>query len=253
MRALGKIPLIIVLVLLAPALFFLNECNKTSGGIPDPGYAYYPLAVGDSITYLEDSIIYDDFFSTIDTFHHEVMDVTASTFLDNSGRLSYLVNRYIFDSIGQDWQPDFSYYITPTPTRIEDLENDLRYIKLIFPVQMNATWSGNSFIDPNPNENLSYLEGWNYQYTAVNTPDTVNNQRFDSTLTVLQQPNQLIQTPDFSSQIYSVELYAKNVGLIYKHFIYWQQQCVSYDQNGNCLQLGGKGGYEVIMQILSHN
>ncbi|HVB02898.1 MAG TPA: hypothetical protein VNE41_04180 [Chitinophagaceae bacterium] len=241
------------LVLAVITLFSLEACKKTIGIPSDIGYSYFPIHIGDSLTYLEDSIIYDDFYSTIDTFPHEILDVTTSTFTDNSGRLSYLINRFIWDSTAQEWLPDISYYITPTTTSIEDEENNLRFIKLVFPVALNTSWQGNIYIDPDPADNLGYLQGWKYSYTAVNARDTVGNLYFDSTLTVVQQSDQLVQTPDYSSRLYSVEQYARNIGLIYKHFVYWQQQCVSYDQSGKCLLLGGKGGYEVIMQLTGHN
>jgi hypothetical protein len=252
MRSSHKLPAVGGLLLLVISGLLLNDCRKMAAMSPDVGYRYFPLVAGDTLYYQEDSIIYNDFYSTVDTFSHQVMDVTSSTFTDNSGRLSYLINRYIRDSGQQAWQQDISYAITAEPSRIEDLENNLRFVKLIFPVQLNLTWKGNIFIDPDPTDNLSYLEGWNYQYTSVNQPDTIEGMRYDSTLTVVQQPDQLIQTPEYSSEVYSVEKYARGIGLIYKDLIYWQQQCVNYDQSGNCLQLGGKGGYEVILRLTAH-
>ncbi len=253
MSLLTRILTVTGIIAVTGGILLLGDCRKTESGVPAVGYQYYPLRVGDTLYYQEDSILYNDFFSTVDTAAHQVMDVTVSVFTDNSGRDSYLVDRFIRDSSSEPWQEDFTYSVTPQPNRIEDLENNLRFIKLIFPVRLKASWPGNSFIDPDPSDNLSYLEGWNYQYVAVNTPDTVAGNRFDSTLTVVQQPDLLIQTPSYGSELYSIEKYASGVGLIYKHFIYWQQQCIQYDQSGNCLQLGARGGYEVILQLTGHN
>ena len=55
---------------------------------------------------------------------------------------------------------------------------------------------------------------WNYEYQNVNDNLSVNGLLFDSTLVVLQN-DQL----NLISKIYSIEKYAKKIGLIYKEYI----------------------------------
>ncbi len=60
--------------------------------------------------------------------------------------------------------------------------------------------------------NLSFLAGWQYEYTSVNQPLTYNTHSFDSTVTVTQ----FVDSNVIQQYIYR-EQYAKHVGLIYKY------------------------------------
>jgi hypothetical protein len=245
--------IILSAVIIMMIAFMFYACRKqTNSVVPDMGYAYYPYGIGKYAVYSLDSIIYNGYNSTVDTNQYLIKDTCVDTFTDNQGRLSYLIARYFWDSTLQTWQEGMDYYITPTAGSIELVENNLRYVKLVFPVIDNYSWNGNEYIDPDPDENLDYLNNWNYTYNNINEPNSVLSNTYDSTITV-NEVDDSVDISAYAYRLYAKEVYAKNAGLIYQHFIYWQQQCVSYDQNGNCLGLGPQDGWEVIMQLMSHN
>jgi len=82
------------------------------------------------------------------------------------------------------------------------VEDNIRYLKLAFPINADVTWNGNAFNDF-PEED--------YSYTDIHTSYSMNGFDFDSTLKVLQSDDQ-----NLIHQIYKEEKYAKNVGMIYK-------------------------------------
>ncbi|MDB5231220.1 MAG: hypothetical protein JWN76_2025 [Chitinophagaceae bacterium] len=69
--------------------------------------------------------------------------------------------------------------------KIELTENNLRYITLASPLNSEATWKGNSYIDSKSvGSAFKYLDDWIYQYQHINEAFTVINRYVDSTVTV---------------------------------------------------------------------
>ena len=193
-------------VVIAALFLFITSCKKNE----DPatiylGYDYFPVNVGHELYYDADSIITDEFTSTTRTHHFQIKEVIASTFLDNEGRTTERIERYVRDSSNAPWGIFKVSSVTLTNTRVERYDDNVRYVKLVFPVKHDVHWNGNS---------LNTLEALDYQYTDANSAMTLNNQPFDSVLTVLQQ-----DVTDLIERKYFLEQYATRVGMIYKENI----------------------------------
>jgi len=207
----------------------LTACKKETAVLTLPKLSdYYPLQPGRVFTYRLDSTIIDPSLTQLDVISYLLKDSFGTTFNDNTGRLSYLVYRFITDTLNtQPWQPLSTYYITPTQHSIEVVDdNNLRFIKLIDPLQDSISWSGNSYIDTkSATSPYTYMDGWNYIYQQVNMPFTVIKGTLDSTATVLQvdatSPPGPFDPTQFQQRNYSVEVYAKGIGLVYKDFLCW--------------------------------
>jgi hypothetical protein len=195
---------ILLLVFIISALYSCSKDNTTTPPNGDPaGYRYFPIDTGHWVTYNYDSIAIG--LSGSDTFNFQVMEYIQSTFLDNSGQLTERIERYIMVNDTSSWRILNVWTSNLHPNDAERVEDNVRFIKLAFPVVLGATWNGNAF-------NNIYPE-WDYSYTSVDQPLTIGSLSFDSTLTVLQvNNNNLVQ------QQYGVEQYAKGVGMIYKEF-----------------------------------
>lgn len=212
----------------------------------DLGKEYMKLAVGHSIEYAVDSIIFDDFNQKTDTFQLEFRDEVASTFEDNEGRLSYVINRFYRQDSTYQWESFYSYYATATSDRIEVIDRNLRFIKLVFPVKLNTRWYGNSYLPTALNPELQWMDQWDYKYASINEPYSTGFMVFPSTLTVNQADYVEGNPADanaFSAQGFSQEVYAKNVGLIYKELTRWvyQPSVVKY-----------RKGFTLIMKAKKH-
>ncbi len=206
---------IILLVILS---IILLQCKKDPPPILDYKYEYFPTKIGHWVTYEVDSIIYDDFIGLIDTSHTQLKEIIESSFLDNEGRTSYRIERYV-KTDSTPWQIKNVCYSTLTQTRAERVEDNLRFIKLIFPIKENDTWKGNAFIDAV--DDLDYMYNWDYKYDVVDVPANINSNAFDSTLKIIQQADtNLIEVNYFE------EKYAKNVGMVYRRAVHLEKDSI---------------------------
>ena len=169
--------------------------------------AYFPNEVGRYVIYKVDSISYNDFFNPvkIDTAHYQIKEIIESHFEDNEGRESERIERYYRKNDLQTWILKDVWYQTRTRAKAEKVEEDVRYVKLIFPPQLNTPWNGNAF---------NTMDKQDYEYKNIDVRKKIGSLSFDSTITVLQ-----IADSNLIQKKYAVEVYAKNIGMIYKRFV----------------------------------
>ena len=215
---------------------------------------YYPLQTGKFFIYRLDSTLYISFGSAATVASYLAKDSIVNTFTDNNGRISYTVYRYTTDTLhSAPWQYKSAYYITPLTTSIEVVDdNNYRFIKLTEPVMEGGTWKGNSYLETGDDESvIAYMNNWDYTYQNINQPYSVIAGTIDSTITVLQQDNTFPEgdfNPAYYQQRnYSIEVYAKGIGLIYKDFLHWTWQTdpppAHFDD----------GSYGIRLNLIDHN
>ncbi len=191
------------------------SCKKKEYTAPYFGYDYFPNNVGHYVIYECDSIVVNPYKATVprlDTFKYQIKEVIDSIYNNNQGQPTQRIVRYKrADSLTNTlpWSsilvPEKVWTGTLLSNMATRLEDNYNYIKLVFPMSANEIWNGNA---------LNTIGTWNYQYSALNTPATVNGHTFDSTLTVMQQ-----NYSSFFQYQYYYEQYATGVGLIYKEVI----------------------------------
>jgi hypothetical protein len=204
------IPIFIISGLLVTGL---NSCKKDPGPAFDMGYNYFPDEIGTYVVYNVDSIFYDDRYtpSKKDTFKFQIKEKIQSVFNDSEGRPTMRLERSVkyfnadMDYALMNWKLKDVWIQNKTKRTAEKVEEDVRYIKLAFPVTSDKKWNGNAY-NTNPEEN--------YSYNFIDLARTVGNIRFDSVLQVDQH-----NETNLISQIISEEKYARNVGMIYKKVI----------------------------------
>ncbi len=186
---------------------FLFACKQENVSAPIPmGYEYFPVNIGHTIIYDFDSVFKDTKVDVNETTHFQIKEYIESVFSDNTNRPTQRIERYRRNNDTTVWTIMNVCTSTLTNTVAERVEDNQRYIKLVFPVSLNKTWFGNSF---------TTQPKWEYEYTKVNESATINGIKFDSTLTVTQ-----IDELNLIEKNYSIEKYAKHVGLIYKEYIH---------------------------------
>lgn len=221
--------LLYALIILITAV---QGCKKQSDTLVLPQPAdYYPLQAGKVFTYRLDSTALNASATVLSQKSYLVKDSFGIAFNDNLGRPSYPVYRFITDTLNATpWSVLFTYYITPTSKDIQVVDdNNLRYIKLVSPVTEGYTWSGNSYIDTkSATSPYIYMDNWVYTYQNVNKPFTTLKGSLDSTVTVLQiddtSPPGAFDPANYQQRTYSTEVYARNIGLVYKEFLHWTWQ-----------------------------
>ena len=212
---------------------------------------YYPLQVGKYITYNLDSTLFINFGEKDTVISYQVQDKVDAAVTDNLGRKAYRIIRYIRKNSSDDWSPNNTFMAVPTDNSVEYVENNLRYLKLQLPITQDFSWKGNSYIDTYSLASvLAYMDDWDYIYDSVNVPLTINSLSFDSTIKVSERDDSLnipiTSETSIADRNYSVEKYAKGVGLIYREFLHWEYQGCTCPEHGFT-------GYGVKLSIIDHN
>ncbi len=208
----------------------LSGCKKQTEVLNLPQLAnYYPMQPGRVLIYREDSTHLDVTAMQLLVSSYLIKDSIGTVFNDNTGRPSYPIYRFITDTLNSNpWQALYTYYVTETTQFAQVVDdNNLRFIKLVEPITDSFSWNGNSYVNIN-DPNYEYFSGWNYIYRNVNAPYTTLMGNIDSTLTILQNDDTSPPGPfdpaNYQQRIYSLEVYGKGIGLIYKNFLYWTWQ-----------------------------
>jgi hypothetical protein len=127
----------------------------------------------------------------------------------------------------------------------------MRFIKLTIPISEGYTWKAHTYIDTKSiNSTVSYLDEWAYEYRNVDQPYAVLNKTYNNTLTVFQHDETTPEGPfnpnNYQQRNYGQEVYAKDVGLIYKEFLHWTWQT-------SPKQAYEDGSYGIRLRLISHN
>jgi hypothetical protein len=199
------------LILIIIPLFFFVSCTKKKIPYDESllGLDYYPTKQGKYVIYDVDSTWYT-LVPQKDTFEvkYRIKEKIADSFTDAQGQPAIRLERYVkmysttksYDSI--PWTIKEVWMVNADKVSIQVSERDIRYTKLIFPVQENATWKGNA---------RNNIGDWDYTYNYVDKKETINNVSLDKVL--------LVKQIDFDPLIYYKkysEKYAKGVGLVYR-------------------------------------
>lgn len=209
------------------ALLFITSliaCKKQSETLSlDDISTLCPIKVGSVFIYRMDSTRLSNF--QFATAYYLAKDSVVNTFLDAQQRTCYTVFRYLTDTLQtQPYQYNQTYYLAYDKNKIETVDaNNRRFINLVNPVSLNTTWTGNGYLDSSQliiSDNTTY-SNWTYQYTAINQPFRVIDSTFPNTFSVQQVADSsgVFNPSALSYKTYSVEVYAKGVGLIYKEFM----------------------------------
>lgn len=170
----------------------------------DTGSEYYPNEIGYYIVYDVDSTYYDDFNHTIfrDTF--QIKEVFESSFLDQQNREARRIERWYKYNDTSEWVLKDVWHSVKTNFRVEKIEENERFVRLIFPISEYSSWDGNAMNDK------GYQK---YEFDNVNNSFSFDTFTFDSTCKVLQA-----NSSNLIDEKLQYEIYAKHIGLVYKKY-----------------------------------
>lgn len=196
------------LIALAAVLVFIS-CSKKK--IPEQssllGLAYYPTTHGKFVVYDVDSSVYYDLAPALH-LKYRIKEKMADSFTDNEGKPAIRLERYIkfynpaksYDSI--PWTIKEVWMVNADNKSVQVTEGNVRYTKLIFPIQKGTTWDGNA---------RNTLGERMYSYDYIDKEETINGTKLPRVLHVKQKEFRT----EISYEKFS-EKYAKDIGLVYK-------------------------------------
>ena len=192
------------LIIISLLVIVLFSCSKEKDEVTpiNVGYSYAGLNLGSYIVYDVDSHHYNLPFNIDTIVQFQIKEVVDSKYTDLEGEEAFKIIRYRRDSVNGLWVVLDVWNSKITATNYQKVEENVRFVKLVFPVRENTTWNGNV---------KNVLGEQIYEYTSAHKQETVGTLVFDSVATILQfEDVNLVQERLFE------EKFAAGVGLVYK-------------------------------------
>ncbi|GMV78587.1 MAG: hypothetical protein AMXMBFR79_17180 [Chitinophagaceae bacterium] len=191
-----------------------------------------PLASGKVFIYRLDSTVITNFSKSLTVKSYIAKDSVAEQFIDASGRNSFKIYRYITDTLQtKPWVYTATFFASFNNNTIEFIDNNnIRIVTIAAPVTNGTQWFGTKYINaPSTASDYFFMNDWHFEIQNANESFTVKKGNIPNTYTILQAdeedpPGPFNPALSRSSKAYSVEVYAKNIGLIYKEFLHWEWQ-----------------------------
>ncbi len=231
LKSMSKTTLPVLLMLLA----FVSCKRETETFQTEALSNLIPLEIGKYIIYRLDSTVFINSGKVEAVHKYQVKHLVSLKTVDNLDRPTWRVDVYINDSLASGpWTPSSYYFVTPLPDQTEVIENNLRVIKLHLPVKELFTWRGNSYLPDRPYAALyatnidQNMDIWDFTYDQLDQTETIGGKSVPNVTTVthVDESRNVPMTTDtiYASREYSMEKYAKNIGLVYKEHVLWENQ-----------------------------
>ncbi|MBI5540542.1 MAG: hypothetical protein HY951_10825 [Bacteroidia bacterium] len=182
-----------------------SGCRKESENNIDYGYNYFPLIVGKERIYQVVDINIDTAMGIYDTSRYLLKEKVAETFIDNSGNKSCTIERYVMYDSMPSWEVKDVWVAQINSNQAQQVEENLRIVKIVFPLIKHDSWNGNAY---------NILDPKYYEVESFDKPELLNEKNYDSVLTVVEENNE-----SMINKYYEYEQYAKDIGLINKTVI----------------------------------
>jgi hypothetical protein len=198
-------------------VLLLASCDTSDANLElvPQGKEYFPLTVGTFVAYNVKEINYFLNEPRRTEATYQLKEVIKEQYKDLANNTTYRIERYRRANGRDNWT-----LLNVWTARIDYLaaikvEENVPIIKLAFPAENGKKWNGNSLNTLNQDEFEIRDAGKSFIFAGKN---------YTETLTVQQSNDSTIVNKDKR-----MEIYAKNIGLIYKKF-----DVVQYCQFDNC-------------------
>jgi len=191
------------------AVIFLTACSEEDELMDDIdlGYQYFPNEIGTFVEYRADSIWHDQPDPAIEGIHdttsYFIREIIESVVEDAEEEPALRIERYKRLSENDPWEIADVWLAKRTTENAERVEENIRYIKMAFPISERARWDVNA---------LNVRDEWIAEYDSLYLERNVGELVFPKSVTVVQR--------EFSSLIddeLAYEIYAPDVGLIKRY------------------------------------
>ena len=221
---------------------------------------YFPLHPGHYVVYQTDSLIYDPVSGGIkvDSTTTFVKELVADTLTDNAGNLLFTIEHYERKALNAPWQLKFISSASSSTGQAILTEMNLRFLKMIFPMDSRSNWDGNLWIDKEreievAGERIRPFKNWDYSVDSIDVISQIGQFTFDSTLVITEADNNNVIERRFSRA-----WYAKHIGLVKKEqWILDSQYCNQIPIPTDCTSIPweqkAEKGYILRQVVLEYN
>jgi hypothetical protein len=142
------------------------------------------------------------------TSTYQLKETVGNSYTDVTGQPAFRLHRFRRANAQATWQPDSVWTARIDTRRAIRTENGADFVKLVFPPVDRMRWNGNEF---------NQLAEDTYELKQTNQSYSVGSQTFAETVTVVQQNDSTLVSQDKRT-----EVYARQVGLVYKETVQLQ-------------------------------
>lgn len=221
----------------------------------DFGYDYFPLEIGKYRIYQVDSIVYDIGSGGLilkNTNQVFVRERITDTLQDNLGQTTYRIERSTRSDENESWEIKDIWLALNTAEQAEQIEENLRFIKLIFPIKQGEIWDPTRFIDnttiiPVAGESVEVFKSWSSEVISLKESGQIGSLDFEDVLTVLHADSENV-----IERRYVEERYARGVGLIFKSQQILDTQCI-VECEGQTWEQKAEKGFILTQRLIEYN
>ncbi len=245
----------VLFMLVVVSVFACKDKETIAPTDTDFGYDYFPLEIGKYWIYQIDSTIYD--FGENDTqlitnSTTQVRERITDTLTDNLNRTVFRIERSERSTADDLWSITDIWVAVTEDEKAEKTEENLRFIKMVFPIAENQFWEGNRFIDETTiitvaGESLEIFKSWSSNVVSLDQAEQVGSFSFDRVLTISHADNENLIERRFAE-----EKYAHGVGLVARSMQILDTQCIA-DCEGQSWEEKAEKGFILKQTLLEHN
>lgn len=184
-------------------ILLLASCRKEETQAYDAGYDFYPTSLLTERVYKVDSIVFNDFTQTTDTFRYFLRERLEEVYTSGDNQ-AVRVQQYLRKSELESWKKTKIWAFSISARHVEELTDNLRTHALLFPVKEGETWNSNR-----PNTRAEEIN------TCKSVAsETIGGRNFTSVAHIKRRE---IQDALKINTDIAFDKYAKGVGLVYRH------------------------------------
>lgn len=255
-------------LLLLLGIFFsvlMGACERVIEELPQADRAYYPIVQDKYKIYQVDSVVYDEYNCSILNKSYQIKEVIGASFVDGEGQTAHRLERHWRANAADPWVLVGVWSEKIEGNQIQRVEDNQRFVKMVFPVQGTKKWDGITYIRrdtlvPIRGGTIDLYKDWDmfsYQRVGESYLDTVSNIVYPEAVQVLQ-----VDKTNNIERRFSTEVYAKGIGMVYKEMRILDSQCRTPRCTGqsdiaSCLTtpwvVKAEKGYILTQSLLEHN
>jgi len=252
----------ILIFLSIGTLYF--SCDRLLDEVAPTTFEYYPIESGKYRIYQVDSVVYDEYNCTMHSSTFFIKEETGQAVLDGEGDTMHSVRRYIKEDSSAEWTLLNIWSEKIEDNQLQRVENNQRFIKLVFPAKENTSWDGIVFIRRDTlvairGGSIDQYKDWD-DFTMKNVGETF----LDTISNVIYPDALLVEQVDKINNIekrFSREVFSKEIGMVYKEMWILDTQCrincTGVGDIASCLFTPWKEkaekGYILTMSLIDHN
>lgn len=207
----------VLCVLLFTFINIFQSCTDLKEDIDQEsfGFDYFPIATGKTWTYMSDSVIIRSSGLRRDSLRSFIREEIGERFKDAEGKDVYKIFRSYRKKETDPWQNINTWTVQIDQNRAIRTEENLKFIKLVFPFSKGLRWDGNAFLDTDikvqaGDETIQPYKNWKHRIEDIEAEITYKGQKTKALKINLVADTSIIDLRNVA------EYYVKGIGMTRK-------------------------------------